>query len=363
MRKKALFWVAVVILVAGSSTLILSSCGGSGNGSSGTVGFYLTDDMSAYFTQVTATIDKVTFINTGSGASCDVLTTPTTMNIAELSDVMQLVNVSQCDAVPYNRIHIEFEKSVGLTSGPNWTVPNKTGVCSFISYKDQGANPNTLNCSGTSCSLDVNGAVNVLADQNNKLALDFNLKEFDVVGFGTASPCTVTMKVSPLHAVGMQARCNQGYREGTTGLISGLSTADKTFALTRGGFTFTVLYSGITDTQQPGLDNLLALAQSDGLKARVVSSTIDLSTRTITASKVLVKNEGAISNLDSTNHIFTLTYQNGKTMSVDYSKLGVMGMPVDGTTVDVKLYGFTNGNYLAWLIDVQYPKVMSMITD
>ncbi len=347
-RKKVLLWIIVMIFASGFSTFLLYSCGGgSGGASSGVVGLYITDDMSL-FTQVTATVDKVQFLNTGSGASCDLLTNPTVVDIAELSNVMQLMDVTQCPAVPYNRIHIEFEKGVDLTSAPTGSTPGSTSLCSFVSFKGDGNIPNVLACSGTTCSLDINGAVNVFANQQNKLSLDFNLKDFDVSGFGTPS-CSVTMKVSPLHAGEMEAL---GRAEGITGLISNLSTTDKTFTLTRGTSTFSVLYSGIATTDQPGLDSLLQRAETDGLRVQVMTPNIDLLTGTITASAIYVKIGGTVSNLNTAARAFTLTYQGGKTISVDYSKANVDGTLSDGAAAEVKLYGFDSINYLASTVEV-----------
>ncbi len=272
-------------LVLGFSSLLSSCHGGGGNNggtSSSAVGLYLTDDVSSLFSQVTATIDKVQLLNSGSGATCDVLTTPTAVDIAQLANVIQLVNIAQCPAVPYNRIHIEFEKAVVLTSAPTGT----TSPCSFISFKDAGNTPNALSCSETTCSLDINGAVNVIADDQNKLALDFNLKDFDVAGFGTPSACAVTMKVSPLHTEDIDAL---GHPEGITGLISGLSMTDETFTVTRGETAFNVLYSGITMGDQPGLDSLLQRAETDGLRVMVMTQDIDLSTSSIIASEIFVE--------------------------------------------------------------------------
>jgi hypothetical protein len=351
-RKKLLLPVIAVTLVLGFSAFLLYSCGGGGGGggntSSATVGLYLTDDMSL-FTQVTATINKVQVLNTGSGASCDVLTTPTAVDIAQLANVMHLVSVAECPAVPYNRIHIEFEKSVELTSAPTGSVPGTTSLCSFVSYKNEGNQPNKLVCSGTICALDINGAVNVLVNKPNKLALDFNLKEFDVDSFGTPSTCSVTMKVSPIHAVEME---KLGHPEGITGLISNLSTTDQTFTLTRGKSTFSVLYSGITTTQQPGLGDLLQRAETDGLRVMVMSSSIDCLTKTITASAIVVKIEGPGSDLNTTTHTFTLTYKGGKTIPVDYSTAVVDGTLADGAWAEVKLFGFDTLNYLASRVDV-----------
>ena len=350
-RKRVLLPVIAVTLVLGFSAFLLYSCGGGGGGggntSSAAVGLYLTDDMSL-FTQVTATINKVQVLNTGSGASCDVLTTPTAVDIAQLANVMQLVSVATCTAVPYNRIHIEFEKSVELTSAPTGSVPGTTSVCSFVSYKNEGNQPNKLVCNGTTCTLDINGAVNVLVNKPNKLALDFNLKEFDVDSFGTSS-CSVTMKVSPIHAVEME---QLGHPEGVTGLISNLSTTDQTFTLTKGHSTFSVVYSGITTTQQPGLGNLLQRAETDGLRVMVMSSNIDFMTNTITASAIVVKIEGTVSGLNTTAHTFTLTYKGGKTIPVDYSNAVVDGVLADGVSVEAKLYGFDTVNYLASRVDV-----------
>ncbi len=351
-RKKVLLLSAAAVLVLGFTSFLLYSCGGGGGGgsaSTATVGLYLTDDMSL-FTQVTATINKVQVLNTGSGESCDLLTTPTAVNVAELSNVIQLVNVSECPAAPYNRIRIEFEKSVELTSGPTATPPNTTSPCTFVSYKDEADHPNTLSCSGTSCTLDINGAVNLLVSQPNKLALDFDLKNFDVVSFATPSLCSVTMKVSPLHAGDMEAT---GHPERLTGLISSLSTTDQTFTLTRGQSSFNVLYSGITTTQQPGLGSLLQRAEADGLRVRVTSANIDFVTNTITASSISVKIEGTVSDLTAST--FTLTYKDGKTMTVDYGTAVAEGTLANGASVAVTLYGFdsVNSRFLASRVEVE----------
>ncbi len=267
------------------------------------------------------------------------------VDIAQLANVVQLVNVAQCPAVPYNRIHIEFEKTVAVASAPTSTP----SLCSFVSFKDEGNSPNVLSCTGTTCSLDINGAVNVLANQQNKLALDFNLKEFEVENLGNPATCSVTMKVSPLHAGDIETL---GHSEEINGLISGLSTTDKTFTLTRGNSAFSVLYSGITTTQQPGLDTILQRAETDSLKVKVTTSSIDLSTLSITASSIFVKIEGTVSLLNTTTHTFTLTYKGGKTIPVDYTHAVADGTLIEGAEVEVNLSGFDTVNYLASKVDV-----------
>ena len=350
--------------------MLLHSCSGGGssggNTSSGTVALYATDDMSDH-QQVMATVNKVTVISTGSGTTCDVLTTPTTINIASLANVLQLLNVAACPAVPYNRIHIELEKSVELMNHSG-----AQSLCAFTSYKDDSNRPNALQCNGTTCTLDINGAVNVLMNQNNKVALDFKLKDFDVDHFGT-SQCSVTLKVTPIRVEKIKNQCNQ---EAITGLVSNLTTSTATFDLTKKHMTFHVLYSDITSTRQPGLDNLLLRAEQDGLKTTVTASTVDFPnwttddlktlvkeeglasvlTTTIDASKILVKAEGLVSALTTSTHTFTLTYNGGKTIDIDFSKAVVKGTLANAAFVEVKFYGFdsTSTDFLAAVIEVEY---------
>jgi hypothetical protein len=350
--------------------ILFHSCSSGGGGSSsgggtssGTVALYVTDDMSDN-QQVIATIDKVTLVSTGTGTTCDVLTTPTTINIADLADVLQLLNVANCPAVPYNRLHIEFEKSVELMDHSG-----TQSSCSFTSYKDDSDRPNVLQCNGTTCTLDINGAVNLLVNQNSKVALDFRLKDFDVDNFGTTQ-CSVTMKVSPIHVEEFE---NLGHREAITGLVSNLTTSTHTFDLTKHYIVSHVVYSDITSTQQPGLDDLLLRAEQDGLKTQVTASTIDFPNRwidatkmhnddglvsavttTIDASKILVKVEGLVSALTTTS--LSLSYDTGKTIGIDFSKATVKGTLANNAQAEVKLYGFdsTSADFLAAFVEVEF---------
>jgi len=344
--KRVFFNAAAVAVVLVVSLSLFNACGGGGGGSSstGSVALDATDSMSDY-KQVIATINKVTVMNTGSGAACDVLTIPTTIDIANLSNVLQLLNVADCPAVPYNRLHMEFEKSVELMN-----YEGKKSPCSFTSYKDEANHVNRLQCSGETCTLDINGAVNVLVSQHSKVALDFRLKDFDVASFGTGTgSCSVTMKVSPLHGHEFEHL----YRhEGLTGLVSDLTTSTDTFTLSRGRLSATVVYSGITTTRQPGLDDLLLRAQQDGLRTRVTTSSIDYASKTIEASGIFVKTEGLVSNL--TTSTFTLTYKKDKTMTVDYGAAVVKGAIANDDWAEVSLYGYDGANFLAARVAVEY---------
>lgn len=355
MKKINLAILSVIALII--SVAFYSCQGDGGSRATGTVAVYITDDMSMLYSQVTATIDDIELMSTGTGETCDVLTSPTRVNIANLADVMQLINVTECPAGPFNRIHIEFEKNVQLMSGPSGT--GMPSLCSFVSFKDEtGSQPNLLQCDPATniCTLNVNGAVNVLARQHNKLALDFSLKDFDVAGFGTPA-CAVTMKVSPLNASDMAKR-----GEAITGLVSGLSVTDQTFDLTRGNRTFSVLYSGITSTDQPGLDTLLQRAQDDRLRTRVTAQNIDFTNNTITASGIIVKVEGVVSNLVPGSS-FSLNYGPAGTrnIGVDYTNAIVEGTVSEGSWVNVKLYGYSNvtSRFLAGKVEVESAGMMT----
>jgi len=355
MKRRGLIGGFVALLGVFALVGPFSSCSGGGEKtSSGTVALFLTDSIADY-QQVTATINKVQLRHTGSGATCDVFTGPVTVDFTNVAGVMQLIELSSCPAVPYNRIHIEFAKSVELTN-----LAGGSSACMFASYLDDQSRPNMLACGADVCTLDINGAVNVLAGRTGKLALDFDLKNFVVTGFGTTA-CQVTMKVSPLHASDME-RIN--YQEALTGLVSNLSTTDKTFTLTRGHSSFSILYSGITGSQQPGLDALLQRAQGDRLRVKVVASGIDLAGMTIDASSVYVKVEGTIAagSLDTTAHTFSAVYSSGamtKAISVDYSTAAVEGNLAEGAWVEVKLYGYDGASFLALKVELESDGTMT----
>lgn len=330
----------------GSSNGGEGSHGDNSGSSLSTVALYATDGIADY-KQVIATINMVQLKHTGSGAACNVLSTQMTINIANLANELQLLSVAQCPAVPYNRIHIGFNKSVELMD-----ALDTKATCSFASYKDGSNHPNVLQCDGMDCSLDVNGAVNVLVNHTNAMALDFDLKHFDVDHFGTPS-CSVTMKVSPLHGDGVE---KLHHHKGITGVVSGLTVSTKTFTLATHHTSFNVLYSSITPTGQPGLNDLLLRAQEDGLRTRVTSTGIDFVDSTIVASAIAVKVEGMISDFDGVNKTFTLTYKKGKTLKINFNNAVTKGLLADDAWVEVKLYGYDSMNevFLAGTVEVEF---------
>ena len=338
--------IMVMIFAVGT---MLYACGGGGGRtpSSGDVALFVTDDMSSY-KQVITTINKVQIVKSGdAGTTCDVLTTPVTLDISDLSSIIQLLNVSNCPSDSYNRIHIEFDKNSKLMD-----QGNTSATCSFTSYKDNNNQPNTLQCKESNCSLDINGAVNVLANQSNKLVLDFNLKEFEVNNF-PLSNCSVTMKTSPLSDSDVDFKKGLGYKEGISGSISNLNTAAKTFIIIKGNKTFTIHYSGIS---QQNIDQLLQFAVDNNLKVVVESPSSDLNAGTYVASAVFIKVEGNLSALNVVKHTFSLTYQTTKTISIDYSEAStnnrVEGLLSNGASVEAKLNGFSGTNYTAYQVSV-----------
>lgn len=347
--KKMMALLSIVLTV----TSMLYACGGGGGGTStggiegpsGTVALFATDakmnDLSG-FQQVNVTLDGVSLLSTDMDTTCDLLTTSTFLNLSNLSSTIQLLSVSSCPAAQFNRIHLVFDRSLTLMTG------NESSTCTFTSFKDESNNPNILSCGANTCSLDINGAVNVLAGQPGKLSLDFVLKDFVVDDFPGPN-CTVTMKVSPLNASDMNNReKNRGFKEAVTGNISSLDTTTKTFILEKGNRNFTVNYSGVTET---GIDQLLQFAQNNNLKVQVKTSSIDLSDNTIAASAIFVKVEGTVSGLTAAT--FTLNGAPFTSITVDYSGAEMEGTPANGASVGVKLNGFDGTEYLAFEVEVE----------
>lgn len=337
---------------------IISSCGvgdGGAPSSTGTVALFATDDISDY-KQVIATINNVELIHTGSGATCDVLAEPVNIDIANLSDILQLLDVKPCSPTSFNRIRLDFARNVSLID-----ATDTEGICEFVSFKDTpGQIPKILQCAGSNCILDINGAVNVLPNLNNTLALDFDLKDFEVQNFPDPG-CTVTMRVFPLNASEINGKKRAGgYKESVSGFVSSLDTVNDTFTLTKGSLQFSVDYSGAMfgGSPQPGIDDLLDLAEQKQIKVKVTTEFIDLSWMIITASTVFVKADGFVSNLDLNNHTFTLSNQlKAFSIGVDYSQ-AFAGGKVEGdisqadVQVKTKLFGYDGTWFLAHEVEV-----------
>lgn len=358
--KKALRTIGIIFPVL-AFVYACSDNGGGGGGelsSLGTVVLYATDDAGDDFSQVEMTVTGVRFVHTGLDVRCDILTTPTTIDIANLENVLQMLAVGECRGEQYNRLHIEFEKEAWLMHEDG----SASEPCSLTSYKDEHNNPNILYCSGDTCAVDINGAVNVFARQVNLTALDFELKEFEVEDFGQPT-CSVTMKVKPLHGRIFADKKYEGYKEGITGYVTGLPPPeDGTFELTtKWRFTFTVDYSAATyaGAPQPGIYALLELARDHTLKVRVMSDTIDISGRHVDASVLFVKAEGTLTGLNVVDETFTLSNpsKNGLSISVDFSDAAayqrVDGDLSENIPVEVKLYGFIDPDYLAYEVEVE----------
>lgn len=351
-------------LLAGFATLIaamlLHACGGDGGTPAGsaTVSAYLTDDLGGY-ESVVFTLNSVQLRHTG-GRSCEIIRGPLEIDAAELGrdKLVEFVDTTQCAVGPYNRLYVEIDDDVTLRETP--ASPLK--ACKFVSYyEDNSGRPNRLACANGLCSLEITGAVNLIADNREHIALDADLKQFTVVDTSPTT-CEVTLKVSPVRAGDKMAA---GYWTSLSGTVASLDTAGDRFVLTVAGSPYAIQYAGVTD--QEGLDTLLARAGADGLRTTVRCQTIDATTTppTCTAQTVAalplkaiaVKAKGTISALDSVARTFTLGYGAGKTLPVSYAKaveLGkVMGVPADGAAAEVKLYGVNLDVFLAREVEVE----------
>ena len=354
--------------VIGLSLLLSSLLSGCGSGSTetdptstGTVSVYLTDDLAGY-ESVVMTVNSVQLQHPGSGRLCAIISGPVTMDAAQLGrdQLLDLVNTTNCAAGPYNRLHIEFDQNVTLVDANHQTLS-----CKFVSYRDDAGQPNALGCTNGLCALDLTGAVNLVAGDHEHVALDADLRQFTVDL--TKTPCEATLKLSPLHAQGMNDKMTSGYRKSVNGYVSGLDTATDTFTLTHAGRRlYAVQYSGVTD--QPGLDALLTRAQADSLKTKVrcesfnPATTPPVCTAQTTGTQplkaVTVKAKGTVSSLDTpTAHTFILNYPVGKTLPVDYQKAfelnKIDGILANDKIVATGLYGFAPDFYLAREVEVK----------
>lgn len=341
------------ILLLATFSIVWISCGGGGGGGSssssgsGTVALYATDSPDDEYTQVILTINSISLLHTGSGESCSVLTTPVTLDISDLSSVIELLSITTCPAENYNRIHIELGRQATLT---DTGTPPVTADCTLGSYKDWNNHSNTLDCSGDTCTIDITGAVNVLKNADNELALDFELKDFEVDDFNTPD-CSVTMKVSPLNSSEIEDKHDGEYKDELSGKISGLDTEADSFTITSKKHEYSISYSGAAGT---GIDDILTLALDNDLKVRVEIGSIDLAARTVEASSVSVKIEGTVSVLNETEKTFTLN-SDSTNIVIDYNAAEkVEGTLADAVIVEVLLDGYDSGSnmYSAHKIEV-----------
>ena len=388
MRVFLCVFICVLSLIVSSA--ILSSCsssgGGSGTDNSGTVAVYATsssvnslatstttttgtgdlnsgltstetgtnldtggttttgEDGHPIFSHMTATITRIELINKGTGTSCTVLDEPSSLGIGELSNLMNFIAEANCPAASYNRVLIEF--------GRDFAVEDKEGKessCTLTSFRGMGNQPNVLQCSGSVCTMEINGAVNVLMNQKNNLSLNFNIKEFDVQGFGSSGACSVTLKTTPICSSqrGSQTEVPSNLPEGITGLVSHISPSAQTFDLTMGHKTFTVLYSEITSSLQPGLEDVLQRAEDDGLRLTVLASNIKPSGGVITASSLFMNIGGVVSNLDAGQGTCTITYKSGKTIDIVYQDIATLGSLKNGDWTQLNVTGYDSDRFIA----------------
>jgi hypothetical protein len=329
---------------------MLCACGGGGASSelsSGNVALFATDDMSDY-KQVITTIRKVQLVQQGkNGISCDLLSTPVSLDIADLSSTLHLLNVLHCPSGSYNKIHLEFDKAVKLMD-----KDNEIAGCSFTSYKDILSHSNLLKCDENICSFDINDAFDVKGNYDNKLALDFDLKEFEVSNFPSES-CSVTTMVSTLNTSQIYYKNVAGYKEGISGFIVSLNTYANNFTIGKGNKTFTVSYSRVS---QKNIDQLLQFAFYNNLAVKVESSDVDFNSSACNATAVFIKIEGTVSNLNTSNHTFTLTDEKSKKISVGYggaqTNNRIKGQLNNNVIVAVKLSDYDGQTYSAYKVSV-----------
>ncbi len=330
-------FMAVLTLMFGAGFL-LAGCGGGGGGGapaastpgtsvsqSAPVGLFMTDDASG-FRQVSAVINSVTLLNTSSGDSCTVLSGPVNIDLANLSNVMELVKTSTCPAGSFDKVRIVFSNSVGLTNSSG-----VSGPCSFTAFSPGQPSPDTMSCSGNNCTMDLNTPVNIVAGQNNRAGLDFDLKNFNVTGFGGGA-CSMTMRVNPLNAQEMDQK---GYPAGISGMIT--SATDNTVTMNTGTRSFVINTPVMGQSNSQGLMGLAA----KNVPAMANCTGFDFDSGTCQSGQVMAVATGTVSGLNPGNNTFMLTLADGTPITVNYSSPGVKGTLANGQPAVVKLFNIS----------------------
>jgi len=355
MWQRAFALIAVLLIFS-----VALSCG-SGTGpdakpgsGKGTVALFITDNIS-FYKQVIMTITGVRLVNSGTGAVCDVLSEPLTLDIANLTNLAHYTSLTECPDGRYNKIDIDFRKNTILMD-----QLDSSSACAFTSYLNETGERKSLLCDPDSgiCTLSMrggtrDGSVTVQEDRYHDLGIDFDLTQFTVKDFGDPAACSVTMKVATVNAVDMNS---SGRAHEVTGSIQDLSTADDTFTLLAGGVSLTVDYSGINPALQKNIDALLLKAQSDGYKVLVQTGSIALESGTIEANRIFVMVAGTVSGVQGApGWSFDLTDEAAKTIACSHKPPAVIaGDLVDGAWVNARFDGYDNAKttYLAASIEV-----------
>lgn len=344
--------LAVIALLA--LPLLLSSCGGtvkdpeSGSGN-GKVALFVTDNIS-FYKQVVMTVTGVRLINSGVAANtCEVLSAPVTLDIANLTDMAQYLDLTECKAGRYNRIDIDIRKSTQLMD-----QIDRPSSCTFTSVVNLDGLVSPLTCNETTgiCTVSIQGGVRgewttVQEDRYNDLGIDFNLKQFTVADFGLPT-CAVTMAAATISASDFN---ESGRAHSATASIADLDTVARTFTLLANGASLSVDYSTVKTPQRLNeIDVLLQKAEAERLKVNVRTGGIDLGNASLSATEVYLKIAGTVSGLAGNKRSFTLTYGSSQSLlvSVDPSHinpaLDIQGTLAEGVWTDVRFGGYSSAN-------------------
>ena len=337
--------LAVLGAVLGAG-LFAYNCGGGGT-SSGTVSLYLTDEPLDGAKKVEVGIKEIRLEHTGTGTGCTVFSPDQTyrVDLTDLATTLRLLDVTNCPAQPYNRLVVVMEKFPV-------NVIDQTGQeyqCSLISYNEEGdpRKPNRTYCpdTGNECYLYVSGAVNVIANANTDVALDFSLKESEIDL--RQDPCTVAFKVYPLHAMGMWEHME---REGDEFEIEGYITRldESTFELSVNGMTFTVDYSLATDVSVDALQ----LASDRHLKVEVECSSFDINTATCVAKEIEVKARGTVTSSGCGPGMTVELETTGETITLD--PIECEGSITNGSMVEAEIVSCSGTTCIAHEVELVF---------
>ena len=111
--------------------------------------------------------------------------------------------------------------------------------------------------------------------------------------------------------------------------------------------TYTVLYSEITSSVQPGFEDVLQRAEDDGLRLTVLASNINPAGGAITASSLFMNIGGVVSDLDTGQATCTITYKHGRTIDIVYQDPASEDSLKDGDWIQLKITGYDGDRVIA----------------
>lgn len=277
-----------VFVGAVGSVLAFSSCGGGGGGgttassSLQTATLYLTDDAS-YYQAFYVTVKSVSLcLQTDQTCQNPVVLyssqTGYTVNLTSLSNALFPLSTTNVLQGPYNRLIVNLSQTAYIVYN------SQTYSATFASYENPNK-PDTVNCSGSSCSIAFNGTIEpITLSSLTGFVVDFNLKGFDVSNTSSSVWTITDVDMSPITLSNQVNLSNYLYK--IDGTVSSINSS--TIVLNSDDKTFTISYTGATCYYISYQSQTQCSSITVGEEISVITPTNPNLSNTLSASAILV---------------------------------------------------------------------------